>query len=224
MVKNLLGGREDSHMHQHIMESHPELEGTFKTAEDVSKVFSFQVLKKHPNSLNMEISEAVKIIRAGTTALNNKEEYSRSSIPTIQVTKPQPTPPEPAPTQAELEELEQGLEHLQQQKIKRPRTRTQASCMNKMLGTLGTTQNPASPANTQGNPNKRTCRNLRSTKRNHKPHKAIEHLTRSLKRDRTGAEIGDTPDLPCSPAKKPSLDQTQNTNRNPDKDIDKHQK
>ena len=149
---------EDSHMHLHICEEHPELEGTLTTAEQAAQVFSFKVERKHNNCLTRQVQEAVKIVRSGEAALNSKEEYSRSSIPTLTVSLQAPPKPEPTPPQGELEPLQQ---HATQRK-KRPRTRTEARFRPQTPGPepnqphkrhcSGTTQGPRRPWNPAENP------------------------------------------------------------------------
>ena len=45
-------------------------------------MFTFKVIRKHTSCLSRQVHEAVRIIRSGGTVINNKEEYSRCSIPT----------------------------------------------------------------------------------------------------------------------------------------------
>ena len=95
---DLQSRKEESHMLTHLEECHRGAELNLTSAEGVSKAFQFKILKKHPSSMRRQITEAVKIRRAGDSALYSKEEYSRSTIPTLEITKPRPSKPEQAPT------------------------------------------------------------------------------------------------------------------------------
>ena len=69
-----------------------------------------KVLKKHQSSLSRQIYEAIRIRRAGGIAINNKEEYTRSTIPILEVPKRTPTAehkPKPDPTPEQAHQLHQ---------------------------------------------------------------------------------------------------------------------
>ena len=92
-------------MLQHLREAHPELKGSLTTTQQVEEVFEMKVLKKHQSSLSRQIHGAIRIRRAGGAAINNKEEYSRCTIPTLEVPKRTPIAenkkkPDPTPEQA----------------------------------------------------------------------------------------------------------------------------
>ena len=76
-----MNNKEERHMFQYLGESHPELQNTLTSNMDLTKIFTFKVLQKHPSSLNRKVTEAVKIIRAGDSVLISKEDYNRSSKP-----------------------------------------------------------------------------------------------------------------------------------------------
>lgn len=71
--------------------------------------------------MNRQIHEAAHIIRSGDQSLNNKEEYSRCSIPTLGIQRGGQRVPEKPPA-----EDKRALEKDASQKRKRPRTRLEA--------------------------------------------------------------------------------------------------
>ena len=75
-MKDLLDQKENSHMQQHVADTHPELKGTFTTPDQVAETFELKVIRKHTSSLNRQLHEAIRIRRAGDQTLNTKEEYS----------------------------------------------------------------------------------------------------------------------------------------------------
>ena len=104
-LQDLRAGREETNMNQHLLEHHPEHVGQLATAKDIAEVFTFKVIKKHMSSLSRQVHEAVRITRSGDTVINSKEEYTRCSIPTLSVSKPQATKLDPAPTLEEQAHL-----------------------------------------------------------------------------------------------------------------------
>ena len=125
-LRDLLNSSEKSHMHQHIVGTHPELIGQLTTAKEVAGVFSMKPVRKHMNSLSRQLHEAIKIIRAGDSTLNNKEEYSRCYIPTLSTSHQNQTRPNPVEA-----EQEPPVHPEPPHKNKRPRTRSEARPGNK---------------------------------------------------------------------------------------------
>lgn len=154
---DLKNSKEKSHMFQHLGECHPELLNTLNSNMDVTQVFTFTVLKKDLTSLNRQITEAVNIVRAGGSALNKKEEYNRSSIPTNTVSQPQPTRHEPVPSETDQAEM---TSNLGPQKQKRPKTRSQAAKARQehhQPSKPNTTNTPTAPTKTRKSTNERQC-------------------------------------------------------------------
>ena len=54
-LRDVRGQREDSHMHQHLLEYHPEHVGQLSMADEVTKKFSFKVIQKHTSSLIRQV-------------------------------------------------------------------------------------------------------------------------------------------------------------------------
>ena len=176
--------------------------GQLTTAEEVAKVFTFKVVKKHTSSIN-------RIIRSGDMIINSKEEYSRCSIPTLMTTKPQASKPEPVPTQAEQVHLSAQLTT----KNKRPRTRSEARSIKE---TVGDNKNTPTRDTHGGKPNKRQCTGATMEEQDlvEQPEehpdaggaKADQDCNRcvippALKRSREAADLHKLPD---SPAKRPA--------------------
>ena len=195
-MADLRNQKVESHMHHHILECHPDLVGQLRTPEDTSEVFEFKVVKKHSNSMNRQIQEAVRIVRTGGGALNNKEEYNRCSIPTLMSTNP------PAQAPLETTPVETTIDLTQcsgeAQKKKRPRNRSQAR---------QPTKNKEQRVTNTPTPSKRQCRGREpSTAKKANPiqtllgsHQRTTHTPK--KRSREEADLGLHQ---CSPAKKPS--------------------
>ena len=86
-VSDLVGEKETSHMLQHLQDTHQDLVGTLKKSAQTVEVFDMKAVRKNTTCLNRQINEAIRVIRAGGTAINNKEEYSRYTLPIIKVTR-----------------------------------------------------------------------------------------------------------------------------------------
>ena len=188
-LEDAINKKEDSHIHSHIEDSHKDLGLNLTSAQEVSEVFEFKLIQKHPSSLQRQVTEAVKIRLAGNTAINSKEEYNRCTIPALEVSHPKPSTPEPPQTPEDQETL---LEHLTL-KNKRPRTRSQAKII---LNGPSKPQNlRLSPANnTQVGTNNIPNKKPRHDRIQKSPHRALG--TTPMKRPRP-REISNT----SSPAK-----------------------
>ena len=79
---------ESSHRQLHIRSAHPEVpEGVSPNTH-----FEMKVIKSHKTALARLVDEALTIRRAGSSALNLKEEYVRNPLPTISVRDPRVSP------------------------------------------------------------------------------------------------------------------------------------
>ena len=120
-LQDLMSSKEGSHMAQHIRDKHPELQGTITSAKQAAEVFKMQIVRKHSNCMTRQIHEAIRIARAGETVLNNKDEYTRCTIPTLSVSKMPPKKPEANKSNDQTTTLTEY-----DNKKKRPRTRSEA--------------------------------------------------------------------------------------------------
>ena len=63
-LKDLADGKDTSNMPQHIIEKHPDMQGTLNTVEKASEVFKIKMMRKHSNYLTRQMHKAIRIIRS----------------------------------------------------------------------------------------------------------------------------------------------------------------
>ena len=96
-LRDLLSRKETSHMFSHLTSAHPT-HTTPSDTQSAAAAFEIKVVKVHKTALSRQVHEALAIGKAGGSALNSKDEYTRCVIPSLTVTHTERPPELTQPT------------------------------------------------------------------------------------------------------------------------------
>ena len=77
--------KESSHMHQHLWEKHQDVWEDLNLEDEGWRQYKIEVIKTHQSSFTRQIHEAVAMMIEPGTILNDKSEYNRCLIPSLEV-------------------------------------------------------------------------------------------------------------------------------------------
>ena len=85
--KDFMGGRESSHMKDHIEENHPEV----GPGDKPENLFRMKIHRRFSSALDRQLGEAVSLASSGGVesplTMNRKDEYSRCVVPEVRVSE-----------------------------------------------------------------------------------------------------------------------------------------